>query len=158
MQPRDLIATARQLVGRGKRGQPRQSNLKRALSTAYYAMFHALCRNCADALIGTAGANRSQPAWNQAYRAVEHGYVRIQCEKSSVIVNFPRALQDFGNKFMDLQRKRKLADYDPGYRVNRSEALIEIDVAENMIRQLMASDIKHKRAFAVWVTMKNRVN
>ncbi|MCY4185677.1 MAG: hypothetical protein OXC82_09925 [Rhodobacteraceae bacterium] len=37
MQPLDLISTARRLVGK-----PRQADLKRALSTAYYALFHAL--------------------------------------------------------------------------------------------------------------------
>ena len=45
MQPRDLIGSARRPLGRGQRGQPRQSDPKRAMSADYHAMFHALCRN-----------------------------------------------------------------------------------------------------------------
>ena len=89
MQPRDLIASAKELLGKGKKGQPRQSDLKRAQSTAYYAMFHALCRNCADSFIGRPGSLRSQPAWRQAYRAVEHGFAKNQYLRKSVMERFP---------------------------------------------------------------------
>ena len=89
MQPLDLIASARRLAGKGKMGPPRQSDLKRAMSTAYYAMFHALCRNCADSFIGKTRAFRSQPARRQAYRAAEHGFAKSQCMKTEVIAKFP---------------------------------------------------------------------
>ena len=36
-------------------GRPRQSDLKRAISTAYYALFHALALMCADILATQAG-------------------------------------------------------------------------------------------------------
>jgi len=55
VQPRDLIAIARATANQQATQKPRQSDLERALSTAYYAMFHAMCRNCADCLIGTVG-------------------------------------------------------------------------------------------------------
>ena len=63
MQPLDLIASAERMLGKGQRSNPRQSDLKRAMSTAYYAVFHALCRNCADSLVGKTRVSRSQPAW-----------------------------------------------------------------------------------------------
>ena len=50
MNPHDLIRMARQLasgdLGSG-RGRPRQAELRRAVSTAYYAMFHALALTAA---------------------------------------------------------------------------------------------------------------
>ena len=49
--PRDLIATARRTVGTGP-GAPRQSDLRRAVSTAYCALFHCLARSSADTLVG----------------------------------------------------------------------------------------------------------
>ena len=57
MQPHDLIASARKLLGESQVGSPKQSDLKRAQSTAYNAMFHALCRNCADTVVGKTKAN-----------------------------------------------------------------------------------------------------
>lgn len=69
MNPRDLIRIARQLasgaVG-GNRGRPRQAELRRAVSAAYYAMFHALALSGANTLAGSTRANRSQRAWNTA--------------------------------------------------------------------------------------------
>ena len=44
MNPRDLIKIARQLASGavdGNRGRPRQAELRRAVSAAYYALFHA---------------------------------------------------------------------------------------------------------------------
>ena len=52
---RHLIDAARLLARQGGvtvRGRLRQTMLKRAVSAAYYSMFHALCRSNANALIG----------------------------------------------------------------------------------------------------------
>ncbi|MCY4260578.1 MAG: hypothetical protein OXC91_09990 [Rhodobacteraceae bacterium] len=83
MKPGDLIETAKEWVHLDQ-GKPKQANLKRALSTAYYALFHALCLNCADSLVGSAGADRSQRAWQQAYRSVEHSHARKQCTRNDM--------------------------------------------------------------------------
>ena len=46
-----------------------QASLRRAISTAYYAVFHSLARIAADLIVGT---DRNE-AWHQAHRALEHG-------------------------------------------------------------------------------------
>ena len=51
MKARDLITTARSLTELDPR-QPTQANLRRAVSTAYYAVFHLLAHTAADLLIG----------------------------------------------------------------------------------------------------------
>ena len=82
MNPEDLIRIARGLAGGaigGNIGRPRQAELRRAVSAAYYALFHALARCCADTLVGATPASRSQTAWTQTYRALEHGYAKNQC-------------------------------------------------------------------------------
>ena len=79
MNPRDLIRISRQLasgaVG-GSRGRPRQAELRRAVSAAYYALFHSLALCCAERLAGSSRASRRDQSWIQTYRALEHGYAR----------------------------------------------------------------------------------
>jgi hypothetical protein len=66
-----LIVTARKLAHASPQ-KPRQADLKRAISTAYYALFHAMAKIAADMLVGV-GPNRPDKAWTQAYRALQHG-------------------------------------------------------------------------------------
>jgi uncharacterized protein (UPF0332 family) len=152
----DLVATAKRLIGVSGKKRPRQSDLKRAVSTAYYALFHALCRNCADSFVGGAGADRSTPAWRQAYRAVDHGAAKNQFKNAHVMSRFPQAIEDFGNLFVDLQTERHKADYDPNHRCNRSDVNSSIAAAETVIKGLAATTIKDRRALAAWVLLKDR--
>lgn len=156
MKPLDLIATARRLAKSSGTRRPRQSDLKRAISTAYYAVFHAMCRNCADCLIGTASADRSNPAWKQAYRAVDHGFAKGQCKNGEIMGRFPRDIEDFGNLFIDLQIERHRADYDPASKFTRTDVMTSINAAEAAVKAFGAVPIKDRRAFAAWVTLKNR--
>lgn len=156
MKPDDLLKTALVLALLDK-GRPRQSNLKRALSTIYYAMFHALCQNCADSLVGKTGANRSQRAWQQAYRSINHGYAKKQCRRNELSL-FPVGIRNFATKFVILQDKRHQADYDPFFRLTRNNVRIDIETAEVAILQLQESNPKDITAFSVWVAMQNRTN
>jgi len=136
--------------------KPRQSDLRRAVSTAYYAHFHALCRTCADTLIGTRGAERSERAWRQAYRALQHGQAKARFTNRFAMKTFPRGIEDFGNAFVEAQIKRHSADYDPTFRVTRSEALTDIRTAEDAIAKLNAARIMDRRALAAWVVFPDR--
>ena len=62
MNARDLIQTASRLTESGA-AQPTQADLRRAVSTAYYAMFHCLAASAANLFIGTVRS----PAWHRAY-------------------------------------------------------------------------------------------
>ncbi len=153
MLPADLIEIARELVNRD---HPGQTHLKRAMSTAYYAMFHALCKNNADSLVGPIGTpDRSRHAWNQAYRAVEHGYAKNQC-KDTVMEDFPETIRNFARHFVRAQELRHEADYDPAISFTPQEVIKVIDETGAMIDNLMNSEFKDRKAFAVWTTMKKR--
>ncbi len=156
MKPSDLIETAGELV-RLDQGKPKQANLKRAMSTACYALFHALFLNCADSLVGSAGADRSQRGWQQAYRAIEHSHARKQCTRNDMS-RFSDDIQEFADKFVELQGKRHQADYDPLSRLTRNEVLIDIQTAEVAIDQLQGSTPRDRTAFAVWTVMKTRAD
>jgi len=86
---------AAKLLAVSGKGKPRQAYLKRAVSTTYYAMFHCLARTCADLMIGGTGAQRSMPAWTQAYRALDHGIARNVLSNAQLIIHFPQQIQDF---------------------------------------------------------------
>ena len=48
--PTGIIETAKRLCMGDKSKEPTQENLRFAVVCAYYAVFHCLCRMCADAL------------------------------------------------------------------------------------------------------------
>lgn len=80
MRGEELIAQAYRLAHATRR-RPRQVDVNRALSSAYYALFHTLARVCADAIAGT-GGDRSQAAWRQTYRALAHGTAKNACKQA----------------------------------------------------------------------------
>lgn len=157
MNPPDLIAIARQLAGgSGRRGRPRQTDLCRAISAAYYAMFHTLAWCAADTLAGATRASRSQPAWEQTYRALEHGHVRNQCQNRSAMSRFPQDIQRFGDHFVEMQRYRQYADYAPLTDFDRSRVAYLIDRTERTINSFNNLPVRDRRAFAIYVLFRTR--
>ena len=151
MNSHDLIETARGLTELSPR-RPTQANLRRAVSTAYYAVFHCLAGTAADTLMGT-GRN---DAWHQTYRALEHTGARNACRNLGVMRAFPRAIQDFADTFVALQKARHQADYALDGRYYKLNVLSEIDSAEMAIGRLEDADIRHRRRFAAHVLFKRR--
>lgn len=162
MQPLDFITTARRLATASRRGRPLETDLRRAISTTYYALFHCLANCCADTVVGGAGSNRSRPAWNQAYRALEHGMTRQRCINRNTMARFPGDIQEFGEKFVFMQKMRHLADYDPDAKdtrnlpLSRSAIIQIIDDVEGGIRIFNRVPIVDRRAFAVYVLLPVR--
>jgi len=150
---RDLIVTARRLA-RANPKRPRQADLRRAVSTAYYAAFHALAGECADRFVGT-GHGRSRGAWRQAYRALEHGFAKDACKQTENL-GFPAAITDFAGAFVQLQEERHRADYDPDARYTRAEVQILIVLAEEAAMSLRNAPINDRTAFAVLVLTRRR--
>ena len=157
MRPLDFIETARDLAGASRQGhQPRETNLRRAVSTTYYAMFHCLACCCADTIAGDSPANRDPSAWNQAYRALEHRTARNRCEDKSQIKKFPHEIREFAAQFVDLQIKRHRADYDPNANFSKNEVIQDIHAAENVIQRFTKASPKDRRAFVAYVLLPIR--
>ena len=152
MRPRDLLLTARDLL-EATNNKPRQSNLRRATSTIYYALFHTLAKTCADIIVGSSASRRSKPAWNQVYRALEHGFAKNACD-NSITKKFPQGIQDFANSFVSMQQKRHKADYDPYEKFFKSSVLSDIGIAETVIDAFERAPLKHRRAFVAYVLLK----
>lgn len=156
MQPLDLIETARVLTRRTGRGRPKDARLRRAVSTAYYAMFHCLALTCADALAGKVKGRRNQEAWLRTYRALDHGYAKKRCANQQRIRNFPGSIQKFAGHFINMQQLRIDADYNPLRDFALSEVVHKIDEAEDVINEFRKAPIDDLRAFAIHILFRFR--
>ena len=152
--PQDLIYIATQLadgLGGGRRGRPRQTELRRAVSCAYYAMFHTLASCCADTMVGATPRNRPNRAWRQAYRALEHNRAKSRCSNLGMMNLFPSAIQNFGEHFIDMQRYRHLADYDPWFEFDRSQVKQLVEETADRMSQFNAVDASDRLAFSAYI-------
>ena len=153
MNATDLLATALRLA-KASPSRPKQSDLRRAISTAYYALFHALAEDCANLIVGS-GKNASDAAWAQAYRALEHGFAKNACSLIRTL-GFPDEICLCGAIFIRLQELRHAADYDPAYLVFRADVINAVDLAALAIAKLKSCNRKDRRAFAVQLLLRRR--
>lgn len=122
LDPSDLIATARLLLSVGT-APPSEARLRRAASTAYYALFHGIARAAADRFVGR--ESERSTAYALMYRGLNHGRMRDVCkalDASRLTESWKRQLgrdavgqdaRDFAADFVALQEARHAADYDP---------------------------------------------
>ncbi len=157
MNPEHLLTIAEGLASGGmgsQLGRPRQAELRRSISAAYYALFHTLADNCATLLVGARSSTQTKQAWRQMYRALDHGQVKRRCtdrRPKRVLEKFPQGIQDFADQLVRMQRQRHLADYDPFELFSRttvSQFIEETKAAITRFNQVGRSD---RRAFAVFV-------
>lgn len=149
---RNLIETARSLIPAG-RGRPRETDLRRAASTTYYAAFHRLMQCCADRLVGT-GPTRQTPAWNRVYRALNHAQCARVCRQEARTLSTPvRTLTDL---LPDLMGRRHAADYDPGAEFTKSEVLGDIGATEAALDAFDRSSANDQRELAVFLLFRER--
>ena len=153
MNARDLMAAAHVLTASGGEN-PTQARLRRAVSTAYYAMFHCLAAMAADLFMGTARG----PAWHRVYRALEHGRAKSACRQVQAMREFPAEIRNFAGVFVMLQVERQKADYALDMEAYRtSDALAYMASAEWAIDRLERADIEGRRAFAAHVLFRRRL-
>ena len=151
MKPLELIEAARVLAESGP-GDPTQARLRRAVSTAYYAVFHCLAATAADLFIGPTRG----PAWHRAYRALEHGGARRACQERTMR-EFPPEVHGFAEAFVTLQKARQQADYALDMDdYQESDVLGYIASAELAIGQFEKADIEARRGFAALALFRQR--
>ena len=152
MDPRDLIETARRLAQSGA-ALPTQADLRRAVSTAYYALFHCLAAAAADLL--TRSGDRG-PEWHQVYRALEHGKAKRACRQREALRTFPTEIHSFAETFVELQGVRHEADYALESEYIEPDVLAVINNAEDVINDFERADVRHRRGFIIHVLFKRR--
>lgn len=168
---RDLLDLAVRLARLDAR-RPRQANLRRAVSSAYYALFHMLVAEACRARIG---AHHSQAPFRQVLgRAFTHGVLKDACKslgggtlKKSVARGLPATfaipaeVRDLAQTFVEIQETRHVADYDLTQRFRRSDVLYLIRVVEDQIRAFAALSASDEKRFFLaclwaWKELANR--
>lgn len=164
--PQSLISTARLLLGETNQGAPNQTRLRRAVSTAYYALFHSILRNASDAFVGA--NQRTKPRYETMYRGFEHRLMKessITIDKLTLGAKAARAMgtthasqeiRDVASAFVSLQDRRHWADYAPSGKITRSEARDLVDLAEFAAGQLRAADNDERRNFLAYLMHGSR--
>lgn len=157
MNPDDLIDQARHLAQLSAK-KPKQADLRRAVSAAHYAAFHALCSDCADMMIGV-GSKRKLAAWSRVYRSVNHGDAKRHCSQLGPLLKIAgpagldRGVRRFAASFPNLQEQRHRADYDPHARFKRSQVLGLIETADRASQGLRGAGKSARRDFACHILL-----
>ena len=158
MSSHNLIQAARDLAESADVDDPHNSHFRRAVSTAYYALFHCLAESSANLLAGEDPANRSRRAWRQTYRALNHGAVRNRRNRREFKTDFPQEIQDFAKVFVESQARRNRADYDPTELFSKLDAQSAIDDAEGAINDFMSIESGDRRNFALYLLLPIRAD
>ena len=152
MNPKDFLDVSWKLID-FKRGRPRPVDLRRAVSTAYYALYHCLAKSNADLLVGRSGLRR---AWTQSYRALNHNAAQKRCKNNAMMSLFPPEIRLFADVFCMQQIARNEADYNPLKKFYQYEVSWSIIDAEMAINAFMQADRAHRRAFAIYLLLNQR--
>lgn len=92
----DHLHNARALANSDEQ-RPTEASLRRAVSTAYYALFQALCKTCASRLVGD---DAPWEIYTPIFRSLDHRQVALALRRSP-LAGAPK-LQRLGNAFAQL--------------------------------------------------------
>jgi uncharacterized protein (UPF0332 family) len=139
--PADLLALARRLSDASGPAPPNDAELRRAVSTAYYALFHKVARRAAQRFMGT--GHEDTAGFALLHRCFNHGRMKEVCEAlqvSTLNKKYKRYLRrsavsqdmrDFAAFVPLLQEYRHEADYDPAAQFLPSFVSELVDGAES---------------------------
>jgi hypothetical protein len=156
LNPEHLLDQADGLLVRTRGGPHRQADLRRAISTAYYAVFHAVLIAVADRVVGR--GRRSTPHYAMVYRSIDHRALSGFCHLLSQPTlppkyrgaapdgGFTTDVRAFARSVTELQQERHSADYDPGRRIDVSDAAALITVGREAIRRWTMAAIDQREA------------
>ena len=163
----DLFAQAENLARLDPK-KPKQANLRRAVSSTYYALFHFLVHEACCVHFGT---HPAKAAYRHVLgRAFSHSVMKQACKsfaggslKDSVqkglpknqtgVYAIPQPVREIAATFTELQDKRHTADYDLSERFTRSDVLTLISEARSSVarfQKLPSSDEKKFFLACLW--------
>lgn len=126
---RGLLDVAKALTTVGGGRITRQAALRRAASSAYYALYHSLCQLCGDGLrLWTVGGDDLQ----QAYRSVDHGRTSDVLAAASTRALHPD-LDAVARAFAQLRTLREDADYSQPGRIGADDRPLTQHEIETLI-------------------------
>lgn len=157
LNPEHLLEQAERLTQPPPAGPPRQVDLRRAISSAYYALFHKILIAAADEFVGF--VHRGTREYALVFRSMDHGKLKDVCQEVVKSTPSPKYrahipaggfsadLTDFADAFPTLQEQRHSADYDPLPRYRTSDARAVIATARVAIQKFTAVAPDERKAF-----------
>jgi hypothetical protein len=154
IRPDQLFDQADRLA-RGSAGQ--QVDLRRAVSSAYYGLFHTATITVADYVVGKSRRNSAE--WSLACRSVDHKKLLEVCEaidKNPPPLRFrpllPESLissgfKDYARAVIEFQEKRHQADYDPAILFKVSDVRSIVSTAKAAYARFSAITEEERRTF-----------
>lgn len=136
----DLFDQAERLLRVDAR-KPKQANLRRAVSSAYYGLFHFLIEEATILVVGTSHATKplrqlvgrgfTHMAMKEACAEFGKGTPRDLLKPFWILYAVPSCtpLQNLANIFVDLQQERHRADYDLSRPLTQQEAILLVERA-----------------------------
>lgn len=159
----DLIEQAQYLAYREPR-KPRQASLRRAVSAAYYSLFHLLLHEATHLLFPGKPATLRE----RASRAFTHSEAKNVCEifarkkggvKDLTTEPLEQQLTEIAATFVQLQEARQRADYDLMQTFDRIQVVDYVDQARVAIAQWkMIKNNPNTNVFLAALLVHNRWN
>ena len=152
-----LFEQADKLISSPPAGPPRQVDLRRAISSAYYGLFHSCLVAAADEFVGV--TQRATSRYALVYRSIDHKTLREICSEAKkqtplgkYVPYFPGGgfdanIQAFSTAAIELQQKRHGADYNPQPRFRTSDAQLAVSTARSAVQRFKAANDEHRRMF-----------
>ena len=137
-----LLVVAEELATSRGRGAPQQAKLRRAISSAYYALFHHLVESSTDLLVNR--KNRGTERYALVYRSFEHRRMADTCKRFSSDGSRSQLTRRCATLFVELQTDRHDADYDPDKKLTLSEAKTAIIKARTAM-MMLGLDVERER-------------
>lgn len=127
---------------------------RRAVSCAYYAVFHAFAKLCADVVMPDSQGEAGQ--YERVYRSLDHTALRTVFGKDPL--RSDPAMRLLGAKVTDLQSARHEADYAAprAFVFTRSTCMNHISEARKVIEMLEALPGTQCRTLAICLLFKDR--
>jgi uncharacterized protein (UPF0332 family) len=152
MTPKDLIASADKLLDR----TPSNADVRRAVSTAYYAIFHHISWKLFEAVALPFGSTSPTGGWVKVYRSPDHVLFLKRCNDVHASWGFPRALTAYADIFVKSYKSRIEADYDPSAVVSLNDASTVVKSIERAIAHFDGTPLEQQRAFVLFLTVRPR--
>jgi uncharacterized protein (UPF0332 family) len=151
MTPEAYVLSARKLLT----GQPSDVDLRRAVSTAYYAMFHHLSRAVfSQTSLHVAGAPLSG-GWIKVYRSMDHRPLCNRCDEArNAVWGFSKPIVFYAEALVRAYKARIDADYDPSVSFSLADATVIIDAAELAMNDFDAASADERRALLFFVSLR----
>jgi uncharacterized protein (UPF0332 family) len=144
------------------RPEARQTDLRRAISAAYYGLFHFALTAAADMVVGA--DKRETSRYSLVYRSVDHSRLRTLSTQLSTtkpgVPLVPSAgfgkIADFARVAGNLHELRNLADYEPAHDFTAEEAELAISDARQAVKWFQESTAEQQEAFLALLLFKSR--